>query len=316
MTTHSSQDPAHRAALPGAARCLRLPTRRLPPGVAAAALLLVLAGCQARPQPAALSLESRLRLAGTLDAERGGQAAATVAVLQEAAAQQPRDGALQERLSVVAERAGAYDEALQAARSVIALQGPSLPRLLVLGRLELQHGQAAAAAEAYQQASVLAPGDAMALGGLGLARDMAGDHAAAQAAYRSALVRAPQDWSIRSNLALSLVLSQQPHDAVASLAEAEYAPGVPRRARHNLALALAASGRRDRVLRVLRLDMGPAEAAAMAQELAAVGDQINASAVPQALALRRPTTAQQPAARRPDAPGPGGLSGVVGFPAR
>lgn len=252
---------------------LSAPARIAAARLAVAALgLVVLAGCQGRPQPAALSLDSRLRLARTLEAGQGGDA---VAVLKDAVAQRPGDASLQGQLAVAAERAGEYGEAVQASRAAAALQGTSLEPWLELGRLELRNDNAAAAVAAYRQASLMAPGSVAALGGLGLAQDMAGDHGLAQAAYRSALAIAPRHWTVRSNLAMSLMLSQQAAAAADSLTEAEFAPGVPRQARHNLALALAALGQQDRMLRVLRLDMGQAEAVAMGQELVAVAAQIS-----------------------------------------
>jgi Flp pilus assembly protein TadD len=295
------------------------PRRPMPLGAVMVALLLVLAGCQSRqqPQPGVLSLESRLRLAGTLDAGQGGNGAATVAVLQEAVAQRPQDATLQDRLSLAAEHAGAYGEAAQATRAAMAVQGPSLPRLLALGRLELQKGDPAAAVEAFRQAGTLAPGNAAAFGGLGLSHDMAGDHAAAQDAYRSALAIAPQNWTVRSNLALSQVLSRQTKAAATTLAEAEYAPGAPRQARHNLALALAASGETARATRVLRLDMGPVEATAMVQELTAVAELLDPSVVAsQPPALRPVVSGALPGPRATPARGRAGLPGVTGGPAR
>lgn len=262
-------------------------------GAAVATLgLMLLAGCQSRQQPEALSLESRLRLAGTLDASQGSNGGAALAVLKEAVAQRPRDAALQEQLAIAAEQAGDYGDAIQALRAAAALQGPGLGRSLALGRLELRNDNPTAAVVAYQEAIRLAPGGVAALGGLGLAHDMTGDHALAQTAYRSALTIAPRNWTIRGNLAMSLMLSRQAAAAADSLAEAEFLPGVPRQARHNLALALVALGKRDRMIRVLRLDMGQAEAVAVGQELAAVAERIDPGAAsPQVVAMRQASPA-------------------------
>ncbi|MFC7688879.1 hypothetical protein ACFQY5_03800 [Paeniroseomonas aquatica] len=72
---------------------------------------------------------------------------------------------------------------------------------------------------------------------------------------------------------------------------------MPRQARHNLALALAALGQQDRMLRVLRLDMGQAEAVAMGQELVAVAAQISPGT-----GYRNPRSSVRPWPRR-DGPG-------------
>ncbi|WP_431267961.1 hypothetical protein [Dankookia sp. P2] len=201
-------------------------------------------------------------------------------VLREAVQQRPQDGALREKLAMAAERAGRDGEAAQALREAIGLLGPTPPRLMALGRLELRAGNTAAAAAAFAEANALAPGNAAALGALGLAKDLSGDPAQAQEAYRAALLLAPRDWGIRANYAMSLLLSGQARTAAEALAEAEYAPDAPRRARHNLALALAATARPDRAVRLLRLDMGPAEAAAMGQELTAIAGQLDPAPAP------------------------------------
>ena len=272
--------------------------KTLPQRLTALLLLLpLLAACQPARKPEFLSLESRLRLAATLDGPRGG--AASAEVLREAVQQRPQDGALREKLALAAERAGRDGEAAQALREAIALLGPTPPRLMALGRLELRAGNTAAAAEAFAQANALAPGNAAALGYLGLAQDLSGDPARAQEAYRAALLLAPRDWGIRANYAMSLLLTGQARTATEALAEAEYAPDAPRRARHNMALALAAIAQPDRAVRLLRLDMGPAEAAAMGQELTAVAGQLDPVPPPPPL----PPVARR-AASRATAPAP------------
>nr|WP_241671483.1 hypothetical protein [Dankookia rubra] len=260
-------------------------------------LLPLLAACQPARKPDALSLESRLRLAATLDGPRGG--AASVEVLREAVQRAPQDGALREKLALAAERAGRDGEAAQALGEAIALLGPTPSRLLALGRLELRAGNAAAAAAAFADANARAPGNPAVLGSLGLAQDLSGDPARAQDAYRAALLLAPRDWGIRANYAMSLLLTGQAGTAAEMLAEAEYAPDAPRRARHNLALALAATARPDRAVRLLRLDMGPAEAAAMGQELTAIAGRLDPSPAPAPL----PPVARRAAGRAspPDA---------------
>ena len=57
-------------------------------------------------------------------------------------------------------------------------------------------------------------------------------------------------------------------DAATALAGAEQDPTAPRRARHDLALALVAAGRREQAIAVLRVDIPAAEAAALADEFA------------------------------------------------
>ena len=251
----------------------RLP-RLCRPLLATALLLPLMAACSAPPVQETQSLDSRLRLTEKLDDP------AAMQTLREAAARNPRDAALQERMAVAAERGGQEAEAAQSLRNVIALQGPDPQRLMTIGRLELRAGNPAAAIDAYGQARAQSPSSVTALAGLGLAYDLAGDQVRAQESYRAALALSPRDWSIRANLAMSLMLSGGTREAVDVLADAEFAPDAPRRARHNLALALSASGRPGRTVRLLRLDMGPTEATAMAQEMAEVALKIDPTAVP------------------------------------
>lgn len=228
------------------------------------AALLFLAACQG-PGPAPLSLESRLRLA---EAGASGDAG-RLAVLREAARERPSDVALQVQHAQAAEQSGQFAEAAEALRNAMAREGASEARLTAIGRLLLRAGDGEGAAAAFEQAVSLAPRSASAAAGLGLARDMAGDRAAAQAAYRRGLAVAPTDWTLRSNLGMSLIASGQPAEAARVLGDAEFLPGAPAHARHNLALAYASQGLLERAVRVLRADMGPSEAQAMAQEMSA-----------------------------------------------
>jgi Flp pilus assembly protein TadD len=70
---------------------------------------------------------------------------------------------------------------------------------------------------------------------------------------------------VRSNLAMSCLMAGQPDRAVEALAGAD-AAAAPRRARQDLALALAATGRKDEAMRVLRADIAAPEASALIEE--------------------------------------------------
>ncbi|MFQ3622353.1 MAG: tetratricopeptide repeat protein, partial [Acetobacteraceae bacterium] len=236
-----------------------------PPGLA---LLLALGACAQTPPPASaeLSLAARLRLAQAID-QAGGGNRATLDVLRAETARSPNDPAAWERLAAFHDRQGQLPEAVEALRRAVAIRGPAFPSLMALGRLELRLGNGEGAVQAFDQARRLSPGSPEAHGGLGLAHDLVGDHRAAQAAYRQALALVPGNWTHRANLSMSFLMSGQPPLAVEPVAEAEWNTAAPRPARHNLGLALAAMGERERVVRLLRTEMGPVDAQIVADQM-------------------------------------------------
>jgi Flp pilus assembly protein TadD len=69
-------------------------------------------------------------------------------------------------------------------------------------------------------------------------------------------------------LALSLLMSEQAGEAAGTLAGAAADPAMPRRARHDLALALGAAARRAEAIDVLQADNPAPEEGALAAEFA------------------------------------------------
>lgn len=228
-------------------------------------ILLLSAGCAstAPPAPPSLSWAARLRLVEAMPAQT--QSEAELAVLRQAAREAPRDAALLGRLARAAEQAGQPAEALAALDQLGTLEGggeaQELERDLTRGRLALQAGQSARAATAYEAALRRQPGRVEALTGLGVALDLRPDAAAAEPWHRAALAAAPGDWGVRSNAGLSRLLAGRAGEAVTLLAPAEQDRAAPRRARHNLALALVADGQQARATALLRQEMPEEEAA-------------------------------------------------------
>jgi Flp pilus assembly protein TadD len=246
----------------------RRPAARIVASVLLAALLL--GGC------------ARLQNFSFRRAPASGTAAVStappdMATLRSAVAATPNNAIAQARLADAAETAGLHAEAAAALVRVVALDGTTPERMVRLGGLRLRAGERAAAEEAFVSARAQSPRHAPALAGLALAYDLGGDRARAQDAYRQALAIAPGDWTIRGNQALSLLLAGRSRDAERALAAAERDAATPRRARHNLALVLAARGEHARVVRLLRLDMGPGEAEALALEFRGFADWLAAA---------------------------------------
>jgi len=256
--------------VPGFKQCLAL------------VLLLGLAGCQTPNSAPTLSLESRLRLAQAATSQGGG--AASLRTMRDAARQRPDNVALLSQWAAAAEQAGEFAEAAEAQRMVMEIEGRTDARFASIGRLLLRAGDSQAAVAAYRAAMRLAPRNASAANGLGLSHDMDGNRAEAQEAYRRGLAIAPTDWALRSNLAMSLIASGASRQATVELSDAEILPNAPAFARHNLALAFVGEGQMERAVRVLRTEMGPAEARSMAEGMSAFLRWLTPSATPAASA--------------------------------
>jgi tetratricopeptide (TPR) repeat protein len=199
---------------------------------------------------------------------QGDAAAAGLDSLRDAARRAPDDAAAQQAYGLAAERAELYPEALAAIDRAVAVGGAVPARLVAQGRIGLEAGDVPAAARAFTRTLDLDPGNIDALNGLGVAEDLERHHSQAQERYSEALRLAPGDWKVRSNLAMSLLMSGRAHEAAGTLAGADHDPAAPRRARHDLALALVAADKREQAIGVLEADMPAQEAATLADEFA------------------------------------------------
>lgn len=227
-------------------------------------LLLLLSSCTQRystnsiasqpPGPVLAAWKPSLHLADT--ALAGGVPAVALQISEELLARDPRDvGALVRRgdALIALNRTG---EAVSSYNTAIEIEPRNNRALVGLGRLRLAQDPAAAEA-LLARVTALDPHDAVALGDLGIARDLQGHHAAAQEAYRMALGAAPNSIAAQVNLGLSMALSGKAKDAVQLLQPLATAPDAAPRVRHDLALALALSGRRAEASAVLDHDLPP-----------------------------------------------------------
>ncbi len=212
-------------------------------------------------------------------------AARPIDQLRAAAQASPDDRFAQARLADAAEAAGLHAEASAALQRVIDLDGSTPERLVRLGTMHLRAGNLAAAEAAFSGARAIAPRHAGAHAGLALTFDMLGDTARAQEAYRQARIVAPNDWTIRSNQAVSLLLAKRLPEAERTLAPAEREADAPQRARHNLALILAARGEHARVVRLLRRDSAATDAEALALEFKNFAEWLSTASEAEASAL-------------------------------
>ena len=222
--------------------------------------LMVLGGCSRMPQI------SMPQFGFTRAAPAGSSAAQQLVAARRAATADTNSGAAQVRLAETAEAAGQFNEAAEALSKAITLDGGTADTQTRLGSLRLRAGNRSGAADAYSAALQQSPGHAPALGGIALLQSLLGDRAMAVESWRRAAGAAPEDWTLRSNYALSLLIAGRAEEAERVLNSAERELSAPQRARHNFALILAARSQHARVVRLLRAEMGPAEAEVMAIE--------------------------------------------------
>ncbi|PWC17691.1 tetratricopeptide repeat protein [Brenneria corticis] len=95
------------------------------------------------------------------------------------------------------------------------------------------------------------PNHPLALSGLGVSYDLAGDHHQAQSTYRRGLRLYPDDTTMRANLGLSLALNGKPREAVNVLLGTTGVSGRLPQERDNLALAYGVLGREDAAEEIL-----------------------------------------------------------------
>jgi len=132
-----------------------------------------------------------------------------------------------------------YNEVLQ------RFPDQQLDARLGLARIALRHRQLADAVAHYEFILAQSPNHPLALAGLGVAYDLAGNSAQAQATYRRGLSAYPDHAALRANLGLSLALGGQPREAVNILLGVTGVSNQIPQGRNNLALAYGLLGRDD-----------------------------------------------------------------------
>jgi Flp pilus assembly protein TadD len=138
---------------------------------------------------------------------------------------------------------GSHDRAIDVLTKTIPMHPRSHDLQLIMGRALLSENRSGEAAEAFYQASVIAPDNAAAHAGLGLSMDRLERHHDAQNSYRTALEIDPGRISTLTNYGLSLALSGDLDAAEAKLRTASADPQAGAQVRQNLALVLGLQGR-------------------------------------------------------------------------
>lgn len=140
---------------------------------------------------------------------------------------------------------GSHERAIDVLTKTIPLHPRSDALQLIMGRALMSENRPGEAAEAFYQATVIAPGNATAHAALGVALDRLERHRDAQTAYVRALELEPERISTLTNYGLSLALSGDLDAAEREIRAAYALPGADARVRQNLALILGLQGEFD-----------------------------------------------------------------------
>ena len=228
---------------------------------AVAALAVGLSACAGTSEPARTAgrgsetstAEALARIAHTsLDS---GDAVSASSMLKRAHELDPKSAPILAELGRTLGLLSAWPEAAEAYRQATALAPNDAT---------MHHGYASALlklnqlalAEIEYRAALKIHEDASSLDGLGVTLDLQGRHDEAVVAFRKAYQLEPQSPATRTNLALSLALWGASDEAITLLAPVAAAADADSRQRQNLALVFGLAGEFDQAAAVGRMDLG------------------------------------------------------------
>jgi Flp pilus assembly protein TadD len=175
-------------------------------------------------------------------ARKVGDYRAAAEIYNQALARDPANAAVRAELGATQLEAGAIYDAIETYGRIDLASPQQIDAQLGIERAYLMLSQPADALEHAEKALALAPNNARALIGRGVALDTLRRHGEAQAAYRAALAIVPHDPGATSNLALSLALSGSYDEGIRLLTPIVRSPAVTARLRQNLALIYGLKG--------------------------------------------------------------------------
>lgn len=157
-------------------------------------------------------------------------------------AAKPDDSAVMAELGTTQLEMGALYDGIDTFNKISPSDPAYLDAQIGLERAQLMLSNPDKALEYADKAVAIAPKNARALVGRGVALDMLGRHAEAQEQYRAALAQVPHDMGATSNLALSLAVTGQYDEGIRLLTPLARAPNATSRIRQNLALIYGLKG--------------------------------------------------------------------------
>jgi Flp pilus assembly protein TadD len=169
----------------------------------------------------------------------------------------PKDGEAGLRLAAALRALGRYQEAYEAAQSVLVMNPNDVEALLETARVALADNQGFFAIAPATKAMALAPKDWRAPSLLAVGCDQAGRPAEALAAHRKAMAVAPDNPLVLSNAAMFQAGQGDRAGAEALLRRAVTLPGATIQVRQNLALVLGLEGKMSEAEALQRQDLPP-----------------------------------------------------------
>lgn len=192
---------------------------------------------------------------------RAGDYASAVNLYRNAVSAGTPDPSLLVELGDTLVEAGSPDDGIDVYWKVLGLpkvdprSGARLAAVRGLAHAYLALGQADRSLEHWDEALQLAPQDAAALVGKGVALDTLGRHDEAQNAYRAVLTDSPRDVPARNNLALSLAMTGHFDEALEIMTPMARSATATPQIRQNLALIYGLKGDNERASTASRMDL-------------------------------------------------------------
>lgn len=180
-----------------------------------------------------------LNIARDIDAK--GESGTALALYERAAEMSATDSSIHVKLGNARMKDGDPDGAEKAYRSALQINPQDANALLGLGTVQLQRGEAGAAARTLAPAAQ-AINSVSAYNKLGTSLVLAGDGAAAQGAFAKALALQPSNLDTKTNLALAQALSNKLPDAETSMVSVVASPLAEKRHFVNYMIILSLSG--------------------------------------------------------------------------
>lgn len=193
-------------------------------------------------------------------AAKGGDYGAAIRILEAASNDYPAAAEPRIALGEAYMEMGSIPEAAQIFRDLAGLEHSRLDSAIGLGRVALASDDAAAAERHFTDALRLDPGARRAINGRAVALDLLGRHDEAQELYAILIKRDAADREALNNRALSLALAGRLAEARREMEVLTTGPSFARRARANLALVAALSGDEREARKLLRGELGEAQA--------------------------------------------------------
>ena len=270
----------------------------------ALAALLGVTGCNSLSSMTASEPDPSVKLAGIF--LNAGASDAALRAADDALTRQPRNAAALKARADALVQMGRTEDAQIAYAALIAATPSDIAPRIALGRMLVQNNPAAAE-QLFAEVLARAPGNAIAMNNMGIARDLQGRHVEAQAAYRAARAVDPKMTGASVNLGLSQVLAGDMNEAVRTLSPLAALDDAPAAVHENLGIALAARGETAEAKRVMARVMSPAE-------ITVALAQVRRTGAPQVAAIAPRPAAPTPVQAAPIAAAPIAAAPIAAVP--